>query len=78
MRATRTRRAGRGRVGSRGWAVLIVALVGSAILVPALGGQASGVTAKKISAWIPNWDQTRAYNSFMANADLYDEALPYW
>ncbi|MBV8980071.1 MAG: fibronectin type III domain-containing protein [Acidimicrobiia bacterium] len=78
MRAKRTRFAGRGRSGSRRWALAIAALVGAVALVPALGGQASGVTAKKISAWIPNWDQARAYNSFMANADLYDEALPYW
>jgi spore germination protein YaaH len=47
-------------------------------VLPAFAGRATSAPTRKISAWIPQWDQTRAYNSFLANADLYDEALPYW
>jgi spore germination protein len=46
--------------------------------MPALVQPAAAETTRKVSAWIPYWDQAHALSSFVANADLYDEALPFW
>src|SRR5437588_923544 len=78
MRDGGGRPAGRRIARPRRWAAAVVALACVAAVVPTFAGRATGATSRKISAWIPNWDQTRAYTSFLANADLYDEAMPYW
>jgi spore germination protein YaaH len=35
-------------------------------------------SARKVTAWLPHWDQARAMESFTANADLYAYASPFW
>ncbi|MBW3548417.1 MAG: fibronectin type III domain-containing protein [Actinobacteria bacterium] len=48
-------------------------------MVPGMGPTAAqAATEKKISAWLPYWDQARAYQSFVDNAHLYDEVSPFW
>jgi hypothetical protein len=42
------------------------------VLVPLLAAPATSAPTRKISAWLPYWNQSQAYNSFLANADLYD------
>jgi spore germination protein len=32
----------------------------------------------RVSAWLPHWDQERAARSVLANADLFDEVMPFW
>src|SRR4051812_14459933 len=78
MRDGGARSAGRNMARTRRWAAVVVVMACAAALIPVLAGRATSAPTRKISAWIPQWDQTRAYNSFLANADLYDEALPYW
>ena len=59
-------------------------LLGTVIanVLPAVGSQAHAATpalpAGRVSAWLPYWDQARALESFMANADLYSAASPFW
>lgn len=45
------------------------------------GAAASAATpapARKVTAWLPWWDQARAYESFLRNADLYSSVSPFW
>lgn len=46
-----------------------------ALFAPMGGAQAAG--ERRVSAWLPYWDN-RALDDFIANADLYDELLPFW
>jgi len=65
----------------RGWAAALVSAVSVVCVVamiPVFAQPAASATTRKISAWIPYWNQTSAYDSFLANADLYDEVLPFW
>ena len=62
----------------RRWIAAALGMLCVVALMPAFARPAASATTRKVSAWIPNWDQTRAYNSFLANADLYDQAMPYW
>jgi spore germination protein len=65
----------------RAWrrVVAFVAALAPAVgLLTAMSASPAHAAGRKISAWIPYWDQGRAYNAFLANADLYDEALPFW
>src|SRR4051794_16391185 len=62
----------------RRWAVALVAALCAVTMMPALAQPAAAESTRKVSAWIPYWDQTHALSSFLANADLYDEALPFW
>ena len=38
---------------------------------------ASAATVRKVSAWLPYWD-SRGYQSFLNNADLYSDLSPFW
>src|SRR4051794_12721715 len=59
---------------ARALAALLIVVAAVAALVPALASPATSAPVRKVSAWLPYWNQTQAYNSFVANADLYDEA----
>jgi spore germination protein YaaH len=39
---------------------------------------ADAATVRKVSAWLPAWDTTRGYQSFLDNADLYADLSPFW
>ena len=39
---------------------------------------ADAATNRKVSAWLPYWDNTRGHQSFLANADLYSDLSPFW
>lgn len=54
--------------------MLLVTLALTAPIQPA----AAQSPTQKVSAWLPWWDQARAYQSFMNNADLYSTVSPFW
>lgn len=58
-----------------GLCVVASLLVGAAAL-PSSSASAS-TAVRKVSAWLPYWD-SRAYQSFLDNADLYSELSPFW
>ena len=58
---------------------LALMLLASILSWPA--SEASAETAaspRKVTAWLPYWDQTRAMQSFLAHADLYSSVSPFW
>ncbi|HEX2031487.1 MAG TPA: glycosyl hydrolase family 18 protein [Actinomycetota bacterium] len=60
-------------------AAVIATAVAAAVAVgaaPVAAGSAS--SSPRVSAWLPWWDQARGYDSFVANADLYDQLSPFW
>lgn len=60
---------------------LAVALVVAVLGAPAATAGASSTKAtapRKVSAWLPWWDQERGYASFVNNADLYRSVSPFW
>ena len=60
-------------------AAVVGVLATVSVMVPGMGPTAAqAATEKKISAWLPYWDQARAYQSFVDNAHLYDEVSPFW
>ncbi len=63
----------------------LMVLVGTLALAAPLPSAAATVsttagvaTSRKVSAWLPWWDQARAYQSFLDNADLYSSVSPFW
>ena len=54
------------------------------LLAALLGGPATAASAetaaspRKVTAWLPYWDQARGLRSFLANADLYSSVSPFW
>lgn len=51
----------------------------AALLAPATETRAAEPSApRKTSAWLPYWDTDRGLASFKANADLFDQLLPFW
>ncbi|HUR78972.1 MAG TPA: glycosyl hydrolase family 18 protein [Acidimicrobiales bacterium] len=62
--------------------VKVLAALGTtaALMVGALAvtsPSAGAESARKVSAWLPYWD-SRAYQSFLDNSDLYSELSPFW
>ena len=63
-------------------AILALALAAGLLATPgaatdvALASSATG--QRKVSAWLPWWDQDRGYASFVNNADLYRAVSPFW
>lgn len=54
-----------------------------AVLVPLTSATtgvapAAAATPRKLTAWLPYWDQARGLQSFLANADLYNALSPFW
>ncbi len=47
-------------------------------IAPVSSASETTTPLKKVTAWIPYWDQARAMRSFTANADLYSAASPFW
>ncbi|HVF19357.1 MAG TPA: glycosyl hydrolase family 18 protein [Mycobacteriales bacterium] len=39
---------------------------------------AAAAGPRKVTAWLPYWDQARAYQSFLSNSDLYSDLSPFW
>lgn len=58
----------------------VLAVASTALLVvgPAPVQAAEPLPQRKVTAWIPNWDQPRAMQSFTANADLFAYVSPFW
>lgn len=60
----------------------VLAVVAALIGTMAIGTVATPARATtvpgKVTAWLPYWDQARAMQSFLANADLYSAASPFW
>ncbi len=63
---------------ARSFARAFAALV---VLVPLLGAVTPAHAAaapRRVTAWLPYWDQARGYQSFLAHADLYSVLSPFW
>jgi spore germination protein YaaH len=58
------------------WVGATAVMVAALVMVSA-SGQAEAATARKVSAWLPYWD-TRGYQTFLDNADLYADLSPFW
>lgn len=54
------------------------------LLAALLGGPVTAASAetlaspRKVTAWLPYWDQARGLQSFLANADMYASVSPFW
>lgn len=60
-------------------AAVVGVLATVSAMVPGMGAPAAeAASQKKISAWLPYWDQARGYQSFVDNAHLYAEVSPFW
>jgi spore germination protein len=62
------------------FAALVMTTFVVAAFIPASSTAAATVVApqRKVSAWLPWWDQARAYKSFLDNAELYYSVSPFW
>ena len=54
--------------------MVVTTLVGSGSSAPA----AAEAAPRRVTAWLPWWDQARALESFEANADLFGTLSPFW
>lgn len=73
--ARRTR--SRGVVRAVGRAAALVGLL-VPFAVAGLASTAEAAAPRRVTAWLPYWDQARGYQSFVANADLYSDLSPFW
>ncbi|HVE62553.1 MAG TPA: glycosyl hydrolase family 18 protein [Mycobacteriales bacterium] len=60
---------------ARAFAALVVVLPLLGALAPS---RAAAAAPRRVTAWLPYWDQARGYQSFLANADLYSALSPFW
>ena len=59
-------------------AAALVALTSVLVPAPVAVSAAEPAAQRKVTAWIPYWDQPRAMRSFTENADLYGYVSPFW
>lgn len=55
--------------------MLLAALQGGSVAAASAETLAS---PRKVTAWLPYWDQARGLQSFLAHADLYSSVSPFW
>ncbi len=55
--------------------MLLAALIGAPATTAA---EQAATSPRKVTAWLPYWDQARGMSSFLANADLYFSVSPFW
>ncbi len=58
---------------------LALMLLASVLSWPPAAASAETVASpRKVTGWLPYWDQARGLQSFLANADLYSSVSPFW
>jgi spore germination protein len=57
--------------------IAVIGVASLSIVAGAVEAPATQQAPRRVSAWLPYWDN-RAIDDFAANADLYDQILPFW